>query len=100
MKLVDLSPRWIYKNKVFTFLCPHCKTTWLTCKRVVMGGKQQREIIETAFGEDIAHEVVGCETPCAWSFSTFDFATMSVKPSLDASKSGHWHGHITNGEIT
>lgn len=27
------------------------------------------------------------------------FETMTVKPSLDGSKGGLWHGFITNGEI-
>lgn len=101
MRLLDLQPRWIYKNKVFTFLCPHCRKTWLTCKRVVMGHTQQWEIFAKEFGVGTGDPAwaVGCEAECAWQFSTLDFATMSVTPSLDASKSGHWHGHITDGQI-
>ena len=99
MRLVDLSPRWIYKTKVFAFLCPHCRKTWLTCKRVVMSGEQQREIIGAHFGEDMQHEVVGCKDAYSWRFDGLDFATMSVHPSLDASAAGHWHGHIRGGLI-
>lgn len=98
MRLLDLEPRWIYKNKIFTFKCPHCRRDWLTCKRVVMSHRQQREIAEAAFGDDISN-VVLCQDDCAWSFSSFDFATISVSPSLDASKSGNWHGHISSGMI-
>lgn len=99
MRLADLEPRWIYKDKVFAFRCPHCRTVWLTCKRVVMGHDQQRAIIEAAFGVDAEPMVVGCRDEYAWTFSSTDFATMSVTASLDASPAGHWHGHITAGEI-
>lgn len=101
MTLLELSPRWIYKNKVFTFLCPHCRKTWLTCKRVVMGHNQQWEIFAAAFpgGTGYKHWPVGCDDECAWKFSSFDFATITVTPSLDASRAGHWHGHIRGGLI-
>lgn len=99
MRLTDLQPKWIYKSKIFAFLCPHCKKDWLTCKRVVMSHRQQREIVEIAFGEGWSSVVVLCEDACAWAFTSFDFETISVTPSLDASKSGNWHGHITNGVI-
>lgn len=98
MRLSDLEPRWIYKNKIFAFWCPHCRKVWLTCKRVVMEQKQQREIIELAFGDE-APNVVGCKESYAWKFSTFDFSTISVTASLDASQAGHWHGCIMKGQI-
>ena len=100
VKLTDLEPRWIYKQKVFAFRCPHCRKVWLTCKRVEMSQRKQREIIDLAFGEDMSHQVVGCKPDVAWKFSNLDFSTMTIRPSLDASPSGHWHGHITNGAIT
>lgn len=100
MNLTDLEPRWIYKNKVFAFRCPHCRKTWLTCKRSVMSSKEQRGIIGRAFGEDEQHNVVACKPDTAWKMSDFDFATMTIKPSIDASASGHWHGHVTGGRIT
>lgn len=100
MKLTDLQPRWIYKRKVFAFLCPHCRKAWLTCKRVEMSRREQRELVEREFGEREAPNVVGCKPSVAWKFSNLDFATMTITPSLDASASGHWHGHISAGEIT
>ncbi len=101
MRLIDLQPRWIYKNKIFTFLCPHCRVTWLTCKRVPMSHNQQWDIFAAAFNADTGDKAwpVGCVEETAWKFSSFDFATITVTPSLDASKSGHWHGHIQNGQI-
>lgn len=99
MRLIDLDPRWIYKRKVFAFLCPHCRKTYLTCKNVPMDVDKQREIIEAAFGEYASSDIPGSKPEYAWSFSNLDFATMSVTASLDASPAGHWHGFITNGEI-
>ena len=96
MKLTDLSPRWIYKNKMFAFICPHCRKKWLTCKRVPMDHRQQWDIFEKEFGDT---RIVGCKPDVAWKFTNFDFETMSIAPSLDASASGHWHGHITKGMI-
>jgi len=84
---------------MFAFLCPHCRTTMLTCKSRAMTSREQRELLDAAFGEDKSHEVVGCKNECGWTWTSTDFCTMSVTPSLDASASGHWHGHITNGAI-
>ena len=101
MLLVELEPRWLSAN-VFTFRCPHCRNIWLTCKNVVLDRKAQLELVIAAdldpngpsYGAVLMKEGV------SWIWDTTDFSTMSVKPSLDASASGHWHGFITNGEIT
>lgn len=108
MRLTDLMPRWVHPN-IFAFLCPHCRRVFLTCKNVAMDTWQQREIIWRELlgwdGND-AHQpaflvdFVGCKPEMAWTFqSGAPFETMTVTPSLDAGKSGHWHGHITAGEI-
>lgn len=99
MRLSELEPRWIYKDKLFAFRCPHCRTTWLTCKRVPMSRTQQSELICAAFGEDQEHEVVGCNQDASWKWSGADFNTMTITSSIDASASGHWHGHVTAGAI-
>lgn len=108
MRLVDLMPRWIHPN-VFTFLCPHCRQIFLTCKNIVMPTWEQREIFWREVlgwdGRDSTEphhkvEYVGCKPEMAWNFeSGAAFKTMTVTPSLDASASGHWHGHLTAGEI-
>jgi hypothetical protein len=65
-----------------------------------MGHKEQRELFELAFGEDCWNlMVVMTQDSCAWNIIGRDFATMHVTPSLNAEASGHWHGHITGGEI-
>lgn len=100
MKLTDLEPRWLSEN-VFTFRCPHCQKVWLTCKNIVMGNKEQMNLAIAANLEPTGpkYGAVLMDPSCAWVWTTTDFATMSVTPSIDASKSGHWHGFITNGEI-
>lgn len=115
------------KNIAILFQCPHChvagKRQWLTCFFVPAGSipKAQwdsadgdyydagdRILFANAFVEmgmdrkaaqTAAHQVVGCKPSIAWTRQGHDFATISITPSLDASGAGHWHGHITNGEI-
>ena len=98
MKLIDLQPRWIHEH-MFVFQCPHCRKAWLTCKDTPISFDEQREIIEGAFGDD-DYLVAGSRPDFSWEISSRDFKVMSVKPSIDASRSGCWHGFITNGEIT
>ncbi len=45
MRLVDLFPRWIHLS-MFTFLCPHCRRVFLTCKNIAMGRREQCDITE------------------------------------------------------
>lgn len=44
-----------------------------------------------------------CNPDCQWvvdgGIANASFETISVTPSLDGSKGGNWHGHITAGEI-
>lgn len=99
MRLVDLMPRWIHPN-VFVFLCPHCRNILVSCKNVVMGHSEQWDLIDRVFGEDANHLVILSEDAYAWTVSGTDFASLSVTPSINAGAAGHWHGHITAGEIT
>ena len=106
MKLVDLEPRWVHPN-VFVFLCPHCKGILLSCKNVEMSATDQRRLFEEEFGDTWSDQVITSQGNQAWNISgtrpmdpSAAFPTdLSVNPSLDASASGHWHGHIINGEI-
>ena len=99
MRLMDLMPRWIHPD-IFAFLCPHCRDVFLTCKNIVMTTHEQCEITEVDPLGEQGVTVVLCKESCAWAFRSGEpFDSMSVTPSLDASASGHWHGHLTNGEI-
>ncbi len=107
MRLIDLEPRWIDPN-LFIFLCPHCRKVWLVCKNIEMSLRDQRELFKKEFGEDSNLIVVPDRPEMAWSISgtvpadpKAAFVTnLTVTPSIDASTSGHWHGHITDGEVT
>ncbi len=63
-----------------------------------MGNREQREAIEVAFGDE-DFNVTASKDSVAWKISTRDFATMTVKPSINANPSGCWHGHIKKGVI-
>lgn len=98
MKLFELNPRWFAldgQRVGLTFECPHCREQRLG---VVAFHHQGHEAIEDTYIR--AHHGA---TPDAsiWTLVTSeDFANLTLAPSIDASSSGHWHGFITNGEIT
>lgn len=98
MTLLELKPKWLNAN-LFLFLCPHCQKVWLSCKNIVMTMHDQYALFQAHLGDDWNLSVVPCKKEMAWAFSGSDFGSFSVTPSLDASKSGHWHGFITNGAI-
>lgn len=106
MRLTELEPRWIHRN-VFVFLCPHCRKVMLACKNVEMSLKDQSKLFEKEFGKDWNMMIVRADPDCSWAITGSTPADpraafigdLTVTPSVDASKSGHWHGHITNGEI-
>lgn len=99
MRLIELKPRWIHPN-LMSFLCPHCRANILTVKDIVMHNKEQRELYESVYGDDWNKVVVPCSHETIWTFSTRDFETMSITPSIDASPAGCWHGYVMNGAIT
>lgn len=107
MKLADLEPEWLSPD-VFIFKNPTGGKDWLTCKRVVMSGKNQRILFYGDWEDEnspaktkwVGKSIVPTMPDCAWKFEGNDFATLTVTPSLDCSASGNWHGFITNGEIS
>jgi hypothetical protein len=70
--------------------------------------QSQYDLYEKEFGQDWNTLIVPCKPGFSWSISgtvpadtRAAFVTdLTVRPSIDASASGHWHGFITNGEIT
>lgn len=96
MRLSELDPHWYAARENgprvgFTFECPHC-----------LGGGQR---LAVAVHEDglIDPDPQGSTIPPGfiWEMTgdgTWD--TISLTPSVDASKVGHWHGFITNGGIS
>ena len=102
MRLVDLEPRWAADYDILvgdrvvhdedrhgmaiSFNCPHCGTTRL-CVFFAnpIDGKPHTD------GRDNLH---------LWTRTGDSFENLTLTPSIDASESGHWHGFITNGQIT
>jgi hypothetical protein len=76
----------------FTFDCPHCPAN--DRHRLSVAVHQDGLI-------DPEPDNPKCSTPGYVSSMTDgeNWDTLSLIPSVDASKSGHWHGFITNGEI-
>lgn len=118
MRLTELEPQWLERDGQrvgVMFRCPHCRTEWLTCfwvKLRVWGEEVdkpwrwagQMGYIREALDrmertQDLENAVVPCDFDCLWNWNGGDFNSMTITPSLDASKSGHWHGHITDGAI-
>lgn len=111
MKLIDLSPVWLEhegRRVAIMFRCPCCipKKRWfLTCFFEATGTLPkgtaddivQAALAQAGWSED--EMVVGCNPKAAWSRTGDDFSSLSIHPSIDASASGHWHGHIVSGEI-
>lgn len=95
MKLTDLEPQWLTPD-MFMFKSPSGKGDWLTCKRVPMSFKEQYDTIYPLHKGKIVVQTV---PEMAWKFEGNDFNTLTVSPSIDASRSGNWHGFIRNGEI-
>lgn len=86
---------------MFAFLCPHCREVFLTCKNVPMDHNTQYELFDRLFYTPHPGTiVVGCKGDYSWTWeSAHDFERITVTPSLNAEKAGHWHGHIVQGEI-
>lgn len=96
MRLLDLNPRWYAFEdqgpKVgLTFDCPHCRT-------------QRLGIVFHERGhEAIQDQYIRAHSPSTANIWTLqgapDFNTLTLTPSVDASKYGHWHGYITDGDM-
>jgi len=99
LKLLDLSPKWWCfdgGHRVgLTFLCPCCVGTERETHLGIAFHHKGHEAIDDEYVRAHGH---GGEH--IWELnSEEDFHNLTLAPSIDASKSGHWHGFITNGEI-
>lgn len=105
MKLIDLNPHWVVPPQCaagvrlyvgITFRCPHCP----------VGERGEVCYIGVFFTNPVDPdgwlpriEPLGKMAEHQWVRTGDTFETMSLMPSVDASKHGHWHGFITNGEV-
>jgi hypothetical protein len=107
MKLTELEPRWYSVGDSkgiagISFLCPHCKKDRLG----VRIDSATPHIIQVDHDNDITTAPINVQvwqiagnTPSINDDKHGGFENVTLTPSVDASASGHWHGHITNGEI-
>jgi len=113
MKLSDFEPHWIglsnwaSQSKFYigvSFLCPHCQPKACpTCghlpehKRLAVSFYPpiDPDNIAATFGVPVPAPVNGHQR---LSGDTFD--TLTLTPSIGFESIGHWHGYITNGEVT
>lgn len=98
MRLLDLEPRWYVAREGghpvgITFRCPHCP------------GSGQRPAIAlhldgTNLDPDPENPQQLAADETVWTVAAGgSFADVTLTPSIDASKAGHWHGYITEGDI-
>jgi len=113
MKLTDLNPHWVTVPQAapgyhgddssyvklyigITFRCPHCHA----------GERGEVFYIGIFFANPVDPDnwlpritPLGKLAEHVWNRTGDTFETLSLTPSVDASKYGHWHGFITNGEV-
>lgn len=116
MPLTALEPRWWGDASAplpdcrvrvlgVTFLCPHCRTVRLGIAFAnPWDGGPPSPIVSTTMPKIIRdhihkHRTFDVPPGCLWTRTGMTFETLSLVPSVDASKSGHWHGSVTNGVV-
>ena len=95
MRLTELDPRWVgirdvHLRYALSFLCPHCKEI-----RLVIRFKPYMD--PDNWGESLVEIDPKYHV---WTRTGENFETLTLSPSIDASADKHWHGFITNGNIT
>jgi hypothetical protein len=113
MRLTDLDPRWYAgpKGSVpeihgLSFECPHCVQRPGSKEVIRLGvafhheaaAKMRIELPDHHILEEQIWQISG-EVPGFDGDKHTGFDHVTLSPSVDASKSGHWHGFIINGEI-
>lgn len=103
MKLTELKPKWVGINGVehgettnirfgLSFLCPCCRE-----KRVAVFFKPSIDPGNWAWKVQWR---LPEPTNRFWDRTGETFETITLTPSVGFDGSGHWHGHITSGEVT
>lgn len=96
MKLTELNPRWIADEgrhgMGIYFDCPCC----LGKKYVLRIGLYFSNPID---GGEPKRTKDPWDKIELWERVGEDFDSLTLKPSVDGSEDGHWHGWITNGEV-
>jgi hypothetical protein len=106
MRLTELEPRWfdvpgVGTNKDgVTFLCPHCRQRRLGVQFAnPIGGEPRPAMTQKEKNLHLERGTFDVPPGILWQRTGETFEDLTLQPSVDASKSGHWHGCITNGEV-
>lgn len=114
MRLTELDPRWFAEpgrhGQGVTFRCPHCQDTTRDVYIAVafanpLDGASPISLTPSTLWPTLSPRPDRSADPMTvppgahWTREGDAFATLTITPSVDASKSGHWHGFITTGEI-
>ena len=108
MKLTELDPHWVGLAPGhaigLTFLCPCCRECRIGVPfDVAIGGEKLESIIGRDLTVNLHREqaaLANKKNEKHWHREGETFDTLTLPPSIDASQHGHWHGFITNGQVT
>jgi hypothetical protein len=96
IRLTDLHPRWVTPVRFsvqiptgISFDCPCCRSSRLSVNF--------RNPIDP---EGLLAKTAWQASEPAWERSGTSFENLSLLPSIDFTASGHWHGHLMNGEVS
>lgn len=115
MRLADLNPRWFAEagrhGQGVTFDCPCCVGKPGAVRLAVAftpaldGGTpcslRIRDLVPVLWPEGMTgpgNDV--CPPGIHWAREGDTFETLTLSPSVDASRAGHWHGFIRAGQVT
>lgn len=87
--LVELSPRWWQdgsdrEKQGISFLCPCCR----------------RQLLAIPFENPIDGGPKSVGRSRYWHRAGTTFEDLTIRPSIDVSRIGHWHGFVTSGLVT
>jgi hypothetical protein len=114
MRLVDLNPWWFGALGIdtgkdgMTFLCPCAKCLANPDTQVRLAvqfanpvGAEPKPAMTFKEKRRHVHDLRTFDVPPGflWTRLGETFEAITITPSVDASKAGHWHGFITAGEV-
>jgi hypothetical protein len=112
MRLVDLDPRWLVRDGRcvgFIFKSPTKPHWYQSCMLAPTPIEEQWDLFNMALADSVRDGqepewmytcVQACRAECGWRIeSGSEFHDLTVKPSIDGSAGGLWHGFITNGGV-
>jgi hypothetical protein len=123
VRLTELEPKWWAepgrRGQGVVFRCPHCRGGFICVPFANpldggapwdVGTEQRRPIsklwdllyggLEEPRGDGVIAKGTWVIPPgCLWQRAGDTFETLTLSPSVDASRAGCWHGFLTAGEI-